>query len=135
METNLGRVTLAVVMTWLIMMMVPFPVYGGMAALGLADVPEQDSPGQFFLGVAVQKIGVALGFVLLFVLVKPVGTGGAMRYAAIWWIMYAIVETGQGIGPGYTRGDALGGIIAEAIYFPLSALFVRRVLGGTAAAS
>ena len=50
-------------------------------------------------------------------------------YAAIWWLMYAIVEVGQAIGPGYTAGMAAGGVLAEAIYFPLSSFVVARITG------
>ena len=130
MDTTPGKCILAVVATWAIMMIVPFPIYGGFAALSLVEMPQQDSPGEFFLGVVVQKIGVALGFVLLFVLAKSIVLGRTMQYAAVWWVMYAIVETGQGIGPGYSAGDAVAGIISEAIYFPLSAWTVGRILRG-----
>jgi hypothetical protein len=68
----------------------------------------------------VMKIGVALGFVLLF---RVVATSPARRwltYAGIWWLMYAVVEVGQALGPGYGLGEAVAGIVAEAIYFPLS---------------
>ena len=48
-------------------------------------------------------------------------------YALVWWLMFGIMEFGQAIVPDYTWLDALGGIVAEAIYFPLSALFVKRL--------
>jgi hypothetical protein len=39
------------------------------------------------------------------------------------------MEIGQAIVPKYTWLDAFGGIVAEAIYFPLSAVVVKRLLG------
>ncbi len=35
--------------------------------------------------------------------------------------MYVFGEVGQAISPGYTWLMAMGGIISEAVYFPLSA--------------
>ena len=59
--------------------------------------------------------------------------GGWKRYALVWWVMFAFMEAGQAILPEYTILDAAGGVVAEAIYFPLSALVVARLLGlGTA---
>ncbi len=125
-----GRVALAVLATLAIMFVVPFPFYGLFELLGWVEMPEAVSPGQFMLGVLVMKVGVALGFVLLFVhLVAPPGAW-LWRYAGIWWLMFAIVEVGQAIGPGYTTAEAVAGILAEAIYFPLSALAVSRILSG-----
>ncbi len=42
--------------------------------------------------------------------------------------MYMLVEVGQAIGPSYSIGDALGGVIAEAIYFPLSSWATAALL-------
>ncbi len=120
MDTTPGKCILAVVATWAIMMIVPFPIYGGFAALSLVEMPQQDSPGEFFLGVVVQKIGVALGFVLLFVLAKSIVLGRTMQYAAVWRVMYAIVETGQGVGPGYA------GMRSQASYRKRSTFHCRR---------
>ena len=38
------------------------------------------------------------------------------------------MEIGQAIVPDYTWLDAFGGIIAEAIYFPVSAVVVARLI-------
>jgi hypothetical protein len=43
--------------------------------------------------------------------------------------MFAIVEIGQAIGPNYSIGDALGGVVAEAVYFPLSSWIAVRIIG------
>jgi hypothetical protein len=43
--------------------------------------------------------------------------------------MYAIVEVGQAIGPGYSAAEAVAGVISEAIYFPLSSVVVARIMG------
>lgn len=130
-----GRaVALAFVSTLAIMYVLPFPVYGTLSALGLVEIPEPDAPGRFMLGVLVVKIGVALGFVLLLRRAFEAFAGRWMLYAAIWWLMFAIVEVGQAIGPGYSAGDAGGGIISEALYFPLSSRVAVRLLGGRAEA-
>ena len=44
--------------------------------------------------------------------------------------MFAFIEIGQTITPDYAWLAAVGGMISEAIYFPLSAFLVARVLAG-----
>jgi hypothetical protein len=129
MTTTVGRLIGAVLATLAIMFVVPLPAYAGFEALGLVELPQDGSPGQFVLSVLVMKIGVALGFVFLFILARPMVKEGWWLYAGIWWLMYAIVEVGQAIGPGYTGAEAVAGIIAEAVYFPLSTVVVGRILG------
>lgn len=128
MTPTVGRVIAAVMATLAIMLVVPLPFYAGFESLGLVELPEGGSPAQFMLSVLVMKIGVALGFVLLFVLARPVFKERWWLYAGVWWLMYAIVEVGQAIGPGYTGAEAVAGILAEAVYFPLSAIVVGRIL-------
>jgi len=52
-----------------------------------------------------------------------------MQYALIWWATFAVIEIGQAIAPNYSWADAMGGILAEAIYFPVAVLATRRLLG------
>lgn len=121
-------VVLAVLSTLVIMYVVPLPVYGLMEALGMVEMPADEAPGQFMVSVLVVNIGVALGFVLLLRLAVDVFAERYLLYAFIWWAMFAIVEIGQAIGPNYSVGDAVGGIIAEAIYFPLSSWLAVKLL-------
>ena len=128
MTTHRGRIAVAMLATLVIIYLVPLPVYAGLEALGLVALPEDGSPAQFMLGVLVIKIGVAFAFVMLFRL-AGLDTGGSWwPYAAIWWAMFAVIEVGQAIGPGYSAWEAVGGIVAEAIYFPLSCAAVARLL-------
>jgi hypothetical protein len=82
----------------------------------------------FLLGVLVSKIGVAIAFVLLFYFARASLTGRWTLYAAIWWLMFAIGEAGQALGPNYSWQDAIAGIISETIYLPLSAFLVNRLI-------
>ena len=126
---SLGPGTLAFVSTLVIMYVVPLPVYTLMSTIGLVEMPDEGTPGQFMISVLVMKIGVALGFVLLLRLGSGVFAARWLLYGAIWWLMFAIVEIGQAIGPNYSIGDALGGIISEAVYFPLSSWATVKLLG------
>lgn len=123
-----GRLAAAVAATLAIMFVAPFLFYGGFEALGWVELPEDGSPAEFMLSVLVIKIGVALGFVALFILARPAFKEQWWIYAGIWWVMFAIVEIGQAIGPGYTWAEAVAGILAEAVYFPLSTVVVGRIL-------
>lgn len=123
-----GRAFVAFLGTLAVMFLVPLPIYGTFEAVGLVELPEDGSPWQFMLSVLVIKIGVAVAFVLLFELARQSLDGRPWRYAAIWWVMFAIIETGQAIGPGYSAVEAAAGILSEAIYFPVSAALVARAL-------
>lgn len=126
---SLGPAILAFLSTLVIMYVVPLPVYALMSTIGLVEMPDEGTSGQFMISVLVVKIGVALGFVLLLRLATGVFAARWLLYGVIWWLMFAIVEFGQAIGPNYSIGDALGGVIAEAIYFPLSSWATVRLLG------
>ncbi len=126
---SLGPAVLAFVSTLVIMYVVPLPVYAFMSVIGLVEMPDTGTPGQFMISVFVVKIGVALGFVLLLWCASGVFATRWLLYGAIWWLMFAIIEIGQAIGPNYSIGDALGGVIAEAVYFPLSSWTTARFLG------
>ena len=128
MKSHQGRIVVAMLATLAIQYLVPLPVYGVLEAVGLVELPEGGSPAQFMLSVLVIKIGVAFAFVLLFRLAGLEAGGSWWPYAAIWWVMFALIEVGQAIGPGYSVWEAAGGIVAEAIYFPLSCAAVARLL-------
>jgi hypothetical protein len=122
------RLVPAVGLTLAIMYLVPLPVYGVLSALTGLQPPTGGSPAQFLLGVLVVKLGVAVAFVLLYYLARDRWVGRWRTYAFIWWSMFAVSEVGQAITPEYPWLAALGGIVAEAIYCPLAALVVARLL-------
>jgi hypothetical protein len=121
------RIVFAVLLVLAIIFAVPIAVYGLFsAATGLQ--PPGDSPQMFLVGVFVSKTGTAIAFVLLFHVARSSLSGRWMLYAAIWWIMFAIGEVGQAIGPNYSWTEAIAGVISESIYLPLSAYAVNRLL-------
>ena len=124
------RTSVAVVVVFVIIFVVPFPIYGLLSTLELVEIPNQESPGAFMLGVVVTKIGTAIAFVLVFSLAREPLDKKWLSYAFLWWVMFALGEAGLALGimPNYTWFDAGGGIIAEAIYFPLAALVTRKIL-------
>jgi hypothetical protein len=122
------KVLLAIGLTLVIMYVIPFPVYGALSAFTELQPPTEGSPALFMLSVLVIKVGVAVAFVLLFYLAHDRWANRWTTYALIWWVMFAVVELGQAITPDYSWLDAAGGIAAEAIYFPLAAFVVARLL-------
>ena len=122
------------VATFGIMFLVPFLTYAPLSMIAGLEPPSGVSPAQFMLAVVVMKVGVALGFVLLYPRTEQPSRRRWLTYAAIWWVMHTLVEIGQAIGPGYGWLEAIGGIVAEAIYFPLAAWTVERILTRSAAA-
>jgi hypothetical protein len=76
----------------------------------------------------VQKVGTAIGFVVLFAMAREYFVENWLAYGLVWAGMYAIVEIGQAIGPAYSNKEAAAGIISEAIYFPAAAFVVARLL-------
>ena len=122
------RTIAAMLLTLVIIYLVPFVVYGLFAAAGWVQTPE-GSPGVFLLGILVDKLGVAVAFVLIYRLAREGFAGRWWLYALIWWIMFVFGEVGQAPGPSYTWMEALAGVISEALYFPLAAWAVWRILG------
>lgn len=122
------RIIAAILLTLAIIYLVPFVVYSLFSAAGLIAVPE-GPPAMFLLSVLVDKIGVAVAFVLIYHLAWQAVTGRWLLYAFLWWLMFVFGELGQAPGPHYTWMEALAGIIAEAIYFPLAAWRVEKLLG------
>jgi len=123
------KILLSIVLTLVIIFVVPFPVYGLFSVAGLVETPEDAAVAAFMLGVLVSKVGTAIGFVLLFYAARSVFSDRWMTYAFLWWLMSAIHEVGQSIGPGYAWMEGIAGIISETVYFPLAAFVTCRLLG------
>jgi hypothetical protein len=123
------RILLSIALTLVIMHVGAFLAYGTFAAVFGLEPPGDGSPASFVASVFVVKLGLSLGFVFLFYIARGTWTARWRVYAFIWWLMFAISEVGQAIGPGYSWLEAVAGIIAEAIYCPLSALAVVWLLG------
>jgi hypothetical protein len=122
------RVLLAIGLTLVITFFVPLPIYGALYALAGLEMPTSGTPAQFMLSVLIMKLGVAVAFVFLFSLARTSWAGRWTAYALVWWVMFALIEVGQAVTPDYSWLAAVGGIISEAVYFPLSALVVARVI-------
>jgi hypothetical protein len=91
-------------------------------------MPEGVSPAMFLLSVLVSKIGTAIAFVLIFYFARNIFGNNWLLYAFIWWMMLAIGEVGQAIGPNYSWKEAIAGVISESIYFPISAYIVHWLI-------
>jgi hypothetical protein len=128
------RIALAIGATLLIMYVVAFGVYGGVAAVTGLEPPQDGSPAQFLFSVLVVKLGLAVGFVLLFAVARHVWQGRWPLYGLIWWVLFAVSEIGQAIGPQYSWLEAGAGILAEAIYCPVAAWVTAKLLGAQRAA-
>lgn len=121
MET---RVFFGTAFIWAVIFVVPILVYGAFSAVtGLQ--PPGESPMLFLAGTAVSKLGTAIAFAGIFYLARDAIGGQWLLYAGIWWLMFAIGEVGQAIGPTYSWQEAVAGIVSETIYFPLSGLILN----------
>jgi hypothetical protein len=107
-----------------IIFVVPFLIYAATSAIIGLETPG-GSPLAFLTSVLISKIGTALAFVLLFYFAKESLSGQWALYAGIWWMMFAIGEVGQAIGPNYSWQEAVAGVISESVYLPLSAYLVN----------
>jgi len=123
-----ARIAAAVLATLVIMLVVPAPVYGAFTVAGASVLPDQNVNPHILASILVIKIGFALAFVLLFRLCAPALDGRWGSYTSIWWLMFALLEMGKAIGPGYSAMEALAGVVSEAFYLPLSAVAVAWIL-------
>ncbi len=125
-----ARITGAIFLTVVIFHVVAFAVYAPWSAItGLEPTAAGDSLGVFMLSVFVQKLGHAITFVLLFYVAREQFSRRWLTYAALWWLYSAIAEIGEAIAPLYSWEEAIAGIIAEAVYFPLAAMMTNRLIG------
>lgn len=122
------KILLSIILVLVIIYVVPFIVYGLASTLIGAKMPEGVSPMMFLLSVLVSKIGTAIAFVLIFYFARNSFSGHWLLYAFIWWLMFAIGEVGQTIGPNYSWKEAIAGVISETAYFPLSAYIVNWLI-------
>jgi hypothetical protein len=126
---SMKKVILSMVFVLVIIYIVPILVYGLASDAAGLKTPEGASPVQFLISVLVSKIGTAIAFVLIFYFARKSLSGQWLLYAFIWWLMFAIGEVGQAIGPNYTWKEAIAGVISETVYFPLSAYLTNRLIG------
>lgn len=126
----IARIVGAVLLTVVIFHVVAFAVYAPWSMItGMEPSAAGDSMGAFILGVFVQKLGHAITFVLLFYIARDIFSRRWLTYAALWWLYAAIAEIGEAITPVYSWEEAILGIIAEAVYFPIAAITTKRLIG------
>ena len=121
------NVALSVLLVFAAFFTIPILVYGGLAAALGIEVPGED-PLAFLAGVAVAKLGTAVAFVGLWLMVRYDRADRIWTYVLFWWLMVVLGEIGQAVGPGYSWAEAVAGIISESIYLPLAGLIVVRLL-------
>jgi hypothetical protein len=112
-----------------VMYLVPFLVYGPASALGWVEIPVPEAPGRFVVSVLATKVSLATGFVGVFFVGRSVFGARWLTYAAVWWLMFGLGEVGSALAGQYGWGEAMAGILAEAIYVPASAYLAKRILG------
>jgi hypothetical protein len=118
---------LAVLAVFLTLFVVPVLVYGALSQITGLQSPGAD-PAAFLTGVAVSKFGTALAFVGIWLLARDELSAQLWAYVALWWLMFVLSEVGQAIGPEYSWTEALGGIVSETLYLPVSGLLLRWLL-------
>ena len=121
------KILLSIILVLAIIYIVPFVVYAIFSTVAGLKTPE-GSPLMFLLSVFVSKIGTAIAFVLIFYFARNSLSGHWFLYAFIWWLMFAIGEVGQTIGPNYSWKEAVAGVISETIYLPFSAYIVNWLI-------
>jgi hypothetical protein len=123
------KVILSIVLVLATIYIVPILVYGLASVVTGLKTPEGTTPMQFLISVLVSKIGTAIAFVLLYYFARSALSGQWLLYAFLWWLMFAIGEIGQAIGPNYTWKEAIAGVISETIYLPVSAYLTNWLIG------
>lgn len=127
----MSKMILAIVLVLAIIYIVPFLVYSLATLITDLKPPEDVSPTRFLFSILVSKIGTALAFVLIFYFARSSLTGQWFLYALLWWLMFAIGEIGQTIGPNYSWKEAIAGIVSEALYFPAAAYVAHWLIGSS----
>ena len=126
---SLVRFVNVCLIVFLILFIVPLFVYSAFSFVTGMEPPAESSPRRFMASVILEKIGHSVAFVLIFTLAGPAFGLRWRQYAFAWWMMFATSEVALAIRqPTYTPDMALAGVFAEAIYLPLAAWAVQRLL-------
>jgi hypothetical protein len=125
---NMDLLIPTILLVFVIIYFVPFVVYGSLSAAGWIEQPE-GSPARFLVSIMVSKLATAVVFVLIFHLALAAFGDRWLLYAFLWWIMFAVGEVGQAIGPSYSWREAFAGIISETLYFPVAAWAMWGLIG------
>lgn len=120
-------ILLGCILTLIVIFIVPILIYGLFTFFFGLKEPEKKL--KFFVGVLLQKTGTAIGFVAIFYLGRAYFLDYWLLYGFIWFAMFALTEAGQTFMSNYSKKEAAAGIISEAIYFPLSAFILSRLIG------
>lgn len=121
------RVLMVVILVWAILFAVPFAIYG--SASKFVDLTPPVGPAWRFLsGIAVTKLGTALVFVALFAFSRDVWREHWVLYGGMWFVAFAASEIGDAIRMASSLDEAILGILSEAVYAPVSAFAMSRLL-------
>ena len=121
------RILISVILVWTILFAVPVAVYGS-ASKFLDLTPPVGPAWRFLLGVSITKLGTALAFVALFALSRDVWRGHWALYGAIWFLTFVASELGDVVRMASSSREAILGILSEAVYAPVSAFAINRLL-------
>ena len=100
------------------------------ALLVAASAAPEPAHGPFGLlpGLALTRLGMALAFVGLWLMVRYDQVERIWTFVLFWWVMLALYEVGQAVGPSCGWSDAVSGIVAASVGLPLAGLVVSRLL-------
>lgn len=123
-----GRLALSTVTVLAIIYLVPLVLYALSSRFISMPSPENAGPARFLTGVLVTKFGTAVAFVGVFWLSRATWENRWLVYAALWFAMFAGSEVGDAVSGRSTTGEAVVGVVSEAVYAPLSAWVVYEML-------
>jgi hypothetical protein len=123
-----GRILLSIGLVYATFFVVTFAVYGTGAEVAGLELPKPAEPAVFMASVFLEKLGHAIAFVGLYYFGRAALRDRWLAYATVWWAMFVIAEAAMAIRSEGSWPNAIAGMIAETIYFPLAALLTRRVL-------
>ena len=124
-----GRIARCTALVLAIFFLVPFLTYGTLAFVAGLEPPAGVSPGVMMTSVFIEKLGHAIVFVGLYYWARKEVGDRWLYYAGAWWLMFLLGEIGVAMHPGYSWLEAVAGMLAETIYFPLAAWVAHRMLG------
>lgn len=121
------HIALSIAFVFGVLLLIEIAAHGAMIAM--SDVPGAASSSVgFFSGLALSRLGTAVAFVGLWLMIRYDQVERIWTYTFFWWVMFTFHEIGLGMGPDYTWQDAASGIVAASISLPLSGLIVVRLL-------
>ncbi len=120
------QIALSLLLVYLALLLSAFIAQGAVALV--TGKPLDEDRLAFVVGQAVAKLGAAIAFVGIWLMVRYDRIDRVWTYVIFWWLAFVLYAIGRSVGPDHDWTDGISGIVSASIALPLAGLVLARVL-------